>query len=885
MSLTVGVRIGSYEIVSALGAGGMGAVYRARDTKLGRDVAIKILPDVFATDTDRLVRFEREARTLASLNHPNIAQIYGVEDNALILELVDGEDLSDIVARSALPLGDALSIARQIALALEAAHDAGVIHRDLKPANIKVRRDGTVKVLDFGLAKTISADESSGVSGGSALTSPATTGLGVILGTASYMSPEQARGRPVDRRSDLWAFGVVLFEMISGRHLFGGDTITDVIAAVVTREPDWSALPATTPAPIRRLLRRCLEKDPARRLRDAADAGLEIDEVSSAPDGSPAIEVARGGRFGWLLWSAATALAFAAGAASLWIAGPRRTSSAGLHRLSIARPGPMAVIKVSPDGQWLVAEDLSLKVRRITESAWRDLPGTSGGYFGPHGGGVFWSPDSRSIGFQIGESLKRIDVQGSPPETICDRCLSLRALRGASWNSDGVIVVSAGRPGGQHVGLTGLWRISENGGEMADVTSLDSSSADNSHRYPSFLPDGKRFLFTARRNSGEHAIMLGSLDGGPPEQVALGYSTVAYASGYLLFVRSGNLLAASFDASAGKTTGDPILVAERVHYHPGVGYAHFSVSEHGMLVINEDPERRGVGWVNREGRPQGLVAAGVIDTDGGGRLSRDDARIVLAMVDPEQASGDIYAIDLTNGQRTRLTSDPRWDQTPTWGPTAASVIYRAPAQSVHTLFIRAVGDGTPERRVFAVDPGVEIAVNDWSPDGKAVFVEQRVPRGSTDLMILTLPDASGLEPWLATPSNEFAARLSADGRWVVYVSDEGGSEEVYVRAFRNGGAGRRVTSNGGNYPVWSRDDRELFFVDRDGMMVALPIVTGSASLTIGTPQVLFDAAPLGNRDRAFDVDKRGRFLMNYVEPGPAAWRAEILLDWSRAIRE
>ena len=381
-AVAIGKRIGPYEVLAKLGEGGMGAVYRARDTKLGRDVAIKILPETFASDAERLARFEREARTLASLNHPHIEQIYGVEGQALILELVEGDDLSDVIARGALPVGDALAIAAQIALALEGAHEAGVIHRDLKPANIKVRADGTVKVLDFGLAKLRSDEEASGTSGISTVTSPAITGLGVILGTASYMSPEQARGRHVDRRSDLWAFGVVLFEMLSGRRMFGGDTITDVIAAVVTREPDWSTLPSATPLAIRRLLTRCLQKDPARRLRDAADARLEIEEAQHDPDSGMA--GAHGGaghtasRLRWplmLAWAATIIAAVAVGALAL---GSRTNTDAPLRILNLNIPAASApTAALSPDGQWVaVISDRKIFVKGMRESTFRELPST-----------------------------------------------------------------------------------------------------------------------------------------------------------------------------------------------------------------------------------------------------------------------------------------------------------------------------------------------------------------------------------------------------------------------------------------------------------------------------------------------------------------------------
>jgi hypothetical protein len=462
----IGKRIGPYEVVAKLGEGGMGAVYRARDTKLGRDVAIKILPDAFAADAERLARFEREARTLASLNHPHIEQIYGVEGLALILELVEGDDLSDVIARGALPSGDALAIAAQIALALESAHEAGVVHRDLKPGNIKVRADGTVKVLDFGLAKFMAGEGPSGTSGSSTLTSPATTGLGVILGTASYMSPEQARGRRVDRRSDLWAFGVVLFEMLTGRHLFGGDTVTDVIAAVVTREPDWTALPANTPPAIRRLLRRCLQKDPARRLRDAADARLEIEEAQLAPDGG-VVGAAPGGagnktsRLRWPLLCAGAGAIVGAAAIGAVALGTRKSTDAPLRILALTIPAASASsATLSPDGQWVaVVSDRKILVKGMRESAFHELPGTAGA-----GGLLVWSPNSHAVAFAVESSLRKVDLVGSRPTSICDRCVLPNSLRGGTWSKDDVLMLGGtpadARPAG------GLLKISANGGAM-----------------------------------------------------------------------------------------------------------------------------------------------------------------------------------------------------------------------------------------------------------------------------------------------------------------------------------------------------------------------------------------------------------------------------------
>ena len=480
-------------------------------------------------------------------------------------------------------MGDALAIAAQIALALEGAHEAGVIHRDLKPANIKVRADGTVKVLDFGLAKFMAGENPRGTSGSSTLTSPATTGLGVILGTASYMSPEQARGRHVDRRSDLWAFGAVLFEMLSGRHLFGGDTVTDVIAAVVTREPDWSALPANTPSAIRRLLTRCLQKDPARRLRDAADARLEIEEAQHEPDSgiagtSPGGE-GKASRLRWPLLVAWAATIIAAAAIGALAYGTRTSTDAPLRILNLTIPvasAPTALL--SPDGQWVaVISDRKILVKRMRESAFRELPGTAGA-----AALLAWSPDSDEVAFLADSSLKRVDVVGSRPRSICDRCVQANSIRGGAWSRDGVLLLGGSLDAGV---AGGLLKIPVNGGAMERVTTLEAARGENSHRYPTFLPDGRRFTFTVRRDNGEHEIRVGDLAGAPPYTIASGFSNTAYADGYLLFARGEALVALAFDAATGRASGDPLKVADRVSHNVGTGWVFFRRQRRGHARV------------------------------------------------------------------------------------------------------------------------------------------------------------------------------------------------------------------------------------------------------------------------------------------------------------
>ena len=877
MALGPGTRIGTYEILSALGAGGMGAVYRARDTRLGRDVAIKILPDAFASDAERLARFEREARTLASLNHPHIAQIYGVEDRALILELVEGDDLSDVIARGALPLADALAVARQIALALEGAHDAGVIHRDLKPANIKVRPDGTVKVLDFGLAKT-ARDRSA--SSGSALTSPATTGLGEILGTASYMSPEQARGRPVDRRSDLWAFGVVLFEMLSGQRMFGGDTVTDVIAAVVTREPDWSALPASTPSPIRRLLTRCLQKDSARRLRDAADARLEIEEAQHAPDSGIAGAASSGegnkaSRLRWpllLAWAATIIAAAVVGAVAL---GTRTSTDAPLRILNLAIPTASAATAIlSPDGQWVaVLSEKKILVKGMREPVFRELSGTAGA-----GALLAWSPDSREVAFLVDSSLRRVDLVGSRSRLICEQCVQANSVRGGAWSRDDVLLVG----GSPDPRAGGLLKISATGGSAERVTSLETARGENSHRYPAFLPDGRRFTFTVRRDNGEHEIRVGDLGGAPPYTIASGFSSSAYADGYLLFGREGNLVALAFDAATGQASGDPLKVADGVSHNVGTGQVTFGVGSDGTLVFGGAAATFGYAYFDRTGRKLRDVTTHQ-HSDGGGRLSRDYRRAVIPEIDLAKASTDLYVVDLATGARSRLTSDPGWEQTPVWSPAGDRVAYRLGSG----VYVQQVPGGKPER-IAGFEGGAGGFLHDWSPDGKYLLLTRSTQTGG-DLARLSLTDRrfESIAPSAATASSD--ARLSTDGRWVAYTSGETGSPEVHVRSFPDGRVTARITTTGGDAPLWNHDGTELFYRDSEGWVTACRIRTTGSTIETGARERLFRPTLANSWGAAWqhDIDADGRFFQFRVgdDAASVASSLTVMQNWTKALRK
>ena len=860
----------------------MGEVYRARDLKLGRDVALKILPAAFGQDPERLVRFQREAHLLASLSHPNIATIHGFEEAgpALVLELVEGPTLADRIAADPMPMREALAIARQIADALDAAHEQGIIHRDLKPANIKVREDGAVKVLDFGLAKAMS-QAASGVSpsGGApgsqdatpTITSPAMTQQGIVLGTAAYMSPEQARGRQVDKRTDIWAFGVVLYEMLSGRTLFAGDTVTDVLASVVTRDPDWSVLPPATPVSIQRLLRRCLEKDQKRRVRDAADVRLEIEDTLAAPSDSVRGMTLASAPVRSRWWPAAIIAAVIAGAAiGLMVGRPSTTAGNRVRTVALVTPPGSTQVSLSPNGEWMAASTLDgpLYIRRIDDPDWRELRGVSA-----DGIGVFWSADSRHIGFASGTSLKRIDLVGSRAQTICDPCLAPTTFRGASWNQRGEILFSAA-----WADLSGgLKKVADTGGAVVTVTTMDRARGESSHRYPLFLPDGRSFLYTVRRSSsGDHEIMWASLDGGSPRRVISGFSAMAYAQGHLLLVRDETLIAQAVDAATGQPSGDPITIATHVRHNAAIGTAYFSVTADGTLVYARAPDSEGLRWTDRSG--VALRQLTTARSAGVARVSRDGARVLASVADLEKGSTDIYVIAAETGARTRLTSHPNWEEFPVWSPDGRRVAYRA-VKDRAGLYLQNTDGGDEQFLIDEPGPDHRLDPADWSLDG-TLLVNRWTSETSDDLVVVSTDGSPVIRPWLATKASERRGRFSPDGRFVAYTSDESGSDEIHVRAFANPSVMRRVTTSGGELPVWSRDGRELFYIDREGWLVAVPIRT-DPTLQSGEPVRLFKKAR-GEFSPAFDVDGRGRFLIFSVDSSMESSRYNIfnmVLNW------
>ena len=883
MSLSAGTRLGPYEIVSALGAGGMGEVYRARDTKLNRDVAIKVLPELFAADAERLARFQREAHVLASLNHPNIAHIHGLEESggvrALVMELVEGEDLSQRIARGALPIDDALAIAKQIADALEAAHEQGIIHRDLKPANIKVRADGTVKVLDFGLAKAL--EPVSAIAGdltaSPTITSPAMTQVGVILGTAAYMSPEQAKGRPVDKRSDVWAFGCVLFELLAGHRAFGGETVWETIASLLEREPAWKDLPDATPPSVRRLLRRCLEKDPTRRLRDIGDARLDIDDALAGPaQGHP-----------WLAWSVAALLGLTAVLIAV-LSWRNEPPVAEPMRFELSLPPGAGVFTLSPDGRQLafLAPGLdghsAIWIRTLDRLEPRPLPGTENA----RGAALVWSSDSRFIAFQAGNTLKKINISGGPPQPIGD--MSFTVLGGA-WNRDDVLLLGTdGR---------GLMKVSAAGGVPSLVTTVSGKEV---HVFPSFLPDGRHFVYLrGPQNSG---ICVGSLDS-PPEQqsskrvvstpvMAVYVPPAGAGMGRLLFMREGSLLAQAFNDTRLEPTGEPTLLAEHV---AGVYlWGEFAASSSGVLAYQPATTRLGsaLTWFDREGRESGVAAQFGAYAYSGLTLSPDGMRVATSRSDLSVSGSvnSIWLLDLVRPFSAPFTVDPSSaHSSPVWSPDRSRIAFTAQRGGEFGIYQKATNGSRTEQVLVGLTEAPKFP-NAWSRDG--LLYTQRDVRTKNHLWILpTASDGTPSgdpTPFADSVFNESQGQFSPDGHWIAYTSDESGQPEIYVQpspAPAGGGSRTPVSSSGGTEPRWRRDGRELFYLSPDGKLMAVSVTEGP-TFTADIPHALFQVPVTSNDLRVFHWDAAPdgqRFLFDTRKTSSEL--LTVVLNWQQELKQ
>ncbi|MEQ1761177.1 MAG: protein kinase [Vicinamibacterales bacterium] len=907
MSLSVGTRLGVYEVTGTLGVGGMGEVYRAHDGKLGRDVALKVLPDAFSSDPDRLARFEREARTLASLNHPHIAQIYGLEDSgrthALIMELVEGETVADRIARGAVPLDEALPIAQQIADALEAAHDQGIVHRDLKPANIKVRPDGTVKVLDFGLAKAMDAGSASPHAGrdpayvplsqSPTITSPALlTGAGMILGTAAYMSPEQAKGRPADKRSDVWAFGAVLYEMLTGVRAFTGDDMVDVLGAVARLDPDWTKLPPTTPTPIRLLVQQCLAKDRKARLGDIAGALFVLRGHSALTAVGPASSLAVGAPF-WrrMLPTAAALLLGAALASAAWLT--TRDAPAGVVRTEIPTAGASVLtmegndrdIAITPDGRRVIYRgNGQLLVRALDQLAPAPLSG-----IGPGSRGPFVSPDGAWVGYFQAGSLRKVPIGGGQPATITGSIPGANP-RGATWTEDGAIVF------GSNDLDTGLLEVPAAGGDPVVLTKPDAARGERDHIWPETLPGGEAVLFTiTAATGGREAAQIAVLDrrsGTHSVVLRGGHHAVYLPSGHLLYGAGGGLRAVAFDLATRAVRGTPVPVVDQVATTP-VGGVQAVVSATGTLVYvtgGAGGLPRSLVWVDRQGQEQPLPAP--VRAYEHPSVSLDGTRVAVRSDDDDR---DIWVWDVRGSTLTRVTFDPEDDATPIWTPDGKRLVFTSRrGGNVFNLYEQeADGTGTAERLAQTDHDQNASAV---TTDGTRILFSQRPPNARFDVhaMARSAQSASGVMaalPLIESPFDERQATLSPDGRWLAYQSTAPGRTEIFVRPFPivEGGL-RQVSTAGGTQPKWRADGRELFYRGLDGNVMAVPVLQTDDVWRANAPARLFDDRYYGRASpftfNQWDVAPDGRFLMikEQVAAVGATRHMTLVLNWFEELK-
>jgi eukaryotic-like serine/threonine-protein kinase len=913
MGLISGKKLGPYEIVSPLGAGGMGEVYRARDTQLGRDVALKVLPEILAHDPERMARFKREAQVLASLNHPNIATIYGFEESdglrALVMELVEGPTLAEGTVGTGLapsfgegtPRGaptpramqadEVLAIAKQIAEGLEYAHDRGIIHRDLKPANIKITPDGAVKILDFGLAKALESDASvsSAVSNSPTLTVAATQ-AGIILGTAAYMSPEQAKGKPADRRADIWAFGCVLYEMLTGQRAFEGETVSDVLAGVIRAEPDWRALPSGLPPRVLDLVHRCLVKDPKHRLQAIGDARITIEETMAGGTGVSPVAMhgqdahattggdpfVRQGRLRsplqrvlpWAVAGLLLVLSVLLGVGFV-LRAPKPPPSI---RASISLPDgatqpPLGYFSISPDGLRLafVAAPSGgrpqLWVRPLDSMVAQPLTGTEGAAY------PFWSPDSRSIAFFAEGKLKKIDASGGPAQVVCDAAEG----RGGAWGPNGIIVFAPGV-------FSGIFQVAAIGGTPAQLTTPASSG--DSDRFPSFLPDGKHVLFfSLGGGSKKDRLRVVSLASKEVKTVADINSNAVYdPSGYLLYQRDGNLVAQRFDPDSLSLSGDAFPVVEQIQSDPDKANAFFSVSSNGILVFQSGKfgNKAQLTWFDRDGKriktlgePADLFFPA---------LSPDGKRVVAPLSGPGGKSS-LWMLDVTRGVLSRFSFSDFSDSVPVWSPDGKEVAYESNRGGNLEIFIKPAS-GVESEKPLVTGEG-ESMPTDWSRDGRYIaYQTQSQKTKKFDIWILPMTGDRKPYPFIATEANEWGGTFSPDGRWLAYISDESGRNEVYVVPFPGRGGKWQVSSSGGETVFWVADGKELDYFTQDGKWMAVEVNGKGNEFSVGATKAVFDGKSIpGAIGRGVWVTSDGKRLLVPVPEGTSAVPFTLNTNW------
>jgi len=902
MTVGMGAQLGPFEVLAPLGSGGMGEVYRARDSRLGREVAIKVFPAAFSADEDRLRRFEQEARAAGMLNHPNILTIYdiGTHDGYpyIVAELLDGEELRVQMNRGPLPVRQALDYAQQITLGLAAAHEKGITHRDLKPENLYVTADGRVKILDFGLAKLKRQPVHGGVNSETptALVSP-TTNPGTVIGTVGYMSPEQVLGEEADHRADIFAFGLILYEMLAGRPAFEGASAVAVMSAILRDEPpELVESNDKIPPQLDRLVRRCLEKRPERRFHSAHDLGLAL-EVLSATSGSR-LEAqsaalsgaaktqaeARGPRLPnrkRLVWIAITALLLLA-ALPFVIAYIQRAPLTTRAVRSFILPPEKSIfnfvglnagpVTVSPDGRRLAfvasaSEGRNLLwVRPLDALSAQQLAGTEGAFH------PFWSPDSRFLGFFADGKLKKIDAAGGPPITLCEAPMG----RGGTWNLNGVIIFAPNNTGALH-------RVSASGGASSEVTKLDEARGELSHRWPCFLPDGRHFLYLGRGSilsEGETAaICVASLDSQGSKLLLRANSNTAYTQGHLLYLREGALLAQPFDAKRLETTGDAFPIAEQIQHIPALGRGVFSVSENGVLAYQTGSATGNLQltWFDRSGKPLGVLDDPAPNANP--KLSPDGKRLAVVITDPQTGHPDIWLYELARGIKTRFTFDPAGEREPIWSPDGSRIVFTSNRKGHFDLYQKSAnGAGSEE---LLLESNFDKAPSSFSPDGRFLLYSAVDPKTKADLWVLPLGGDRKPFPFLQTEFTESFGQFSPDGRWIAYRSDESRGGEIYVAPFPGPGGQRQVSTAGGRQPRWRGNGKELFYLSPDDKMMAAEVNGQGATLEVGAVRPLFEARQSVTGGFLYDVTGDGqRFLINAAVEQKASSPIILVQNWT-----
>ena len=883
MTIATGTKLGRYEITAKIGEGGMGEVYLARDTQLGRDVAVKVLPTAYSDDKERLHRFEQEACAASALNHPNILSIYdvGTHDDFpyVVSELLQGQTLGQRISGTSLPQRKAIDYALQTAHGLAAAHEKGIIHRDLKPDNIFITNDGRAKILDFGLAKLTQLDGNQSQT--DIPTRRVDTDPGVVMGTVGYMSPEQLKGRPVDQRSDIFSFGAILYEMLSGRRAFHGESPAETMSAILKEDPpELSQTNQNVSPALERLVNRCLEKNPESRFHSASDLAFALDALSgSASSIDKTISMARPGLQSRtrerLIWIVAVAVLLIIASALAFSNFRRAPNPAQTMRFFITPTDQAAFINasISPDGRLLVISvrdssgKIFLLIRSLDSLSTQPLSGTDDAVY------PFWSPDSRSIAFYAGGKLKRIDVTGGPPQTLCDTGTGGGA--GGSWNRDGVIVFARDNA---------LYRVSAAGGIATALTALDQAHGEISHKFPQFLPDGRHFLYLAQNaNTEDSSIYVRALDSRENRLILKTRANAAYVpDGYLLFMRDRTLMAQPFDVSKLQLTGEPIRVAEEVGIDIVRANANFSVSDNGMLTYTSGGTGGQPFLFDRDGKSLG--ALGPTGNYSNIYLSPDEKRVAAAINDSQSGARDIWLLDIARNAPTRFTFDPAEDSIPIWSPDGSRIVFVGDREGTGNLYVKSANNAGNEELLLKTNE--RKFLHDWSRDGKFILYSNQSQSTRIDLWVLPMTGDKKPFPFLQSTFNEDHARFSPDGHFIAYCSDESGRSEVYVRTFPEPGGKWPISKDGGAQPRWRRDGKEIFFIAPDRKLMAADVKLAGSNFEVSVPKPLFQTqiASYAIPRNRYDVFGNGqRFLIVTPRPETTLTPITVVANWTAGL--